>query len=118
MQKPEAFLINKTYQLSGVKPDDSRVYYDTDYHSGGYPYWTDSSKRAKTFDVLDKVPSVRGDDYMVTGMKAIEVLEVTTYAKVISTSDLVSVARAKAEVEIAEIEKQLAAKIAALKGIK
>lgn len=118
MQKPETFLINKTYQISGVKLDDSRVYYDTDYNSGGYPYWTDCSRRAKTFDVLDKVPSVGKSDYMATGMKSIDVIEVTTYAKVISTSDLISVARAKAEVEIAEIEKQLANKIAALKGMK
>lgn len=114
----KTFTISKAYILSAIKKDGSRVYYDTDAHSGGYPYWSTYSSSCKRFEVLDKIPTLRGDDYMRTDVVSIEVLEVKMQAKVIESTEMVSDAKAKAMAEIAEIEKELARKIAMLEGTK
>ena len=113
-----SFTIRKAYVLSAIKKDGSRVYYDTDAHSGGYPYWSTWASIHKEFPSLDKVPTIGPKDYMRNDVISIEVLEVTYRAKVIQSTELVSEARAKAEAEIAKIQKELAQKIAMLEGVK
>jgi hypothetical protein len=49
---------------------------------------------------------------------SIEVLEVKIQAKVVSTTEIVSEARAKAMAEIAKIEQELRRKVAMLEGTK
>lgn len=114
----KTFTIDKTYILSAINKKGERVYYDTDAHSGGYPYWSTFALSAKKFSSLDKVPTIGPKDYMRNDVNSIEVLEVTYRAKVIQSTELVSEARAKAEAEIAKIQKELAQKIAMLEGVK
>ena len=114
----KTFIISKAYILSAIKKDGSRVYYDTDAHSGGYPYWSTYANSCKRFEVLDKIPTFTGTDYMRTDVVSIEVLEVKMQAKVIESTEMVSEAKAKAMAEIAKIEKELARKIAMLEGTK
>jgi hypothetical protein len=115
------FLIRKAYALSAIDKAGKRVYYDTDAHSGGYPYWSWVFNQYKTFDSLDKVP-VFGPkdymDYMRNDVTCIEVLEVKVQAKVVSSTELVSEAKAKAMAEIDKIQKELALKIASLEEMK
>lgn len=119
MSTAKTFTISKAYVLSAIKKDGSRVYYDTDPHSGGYPYWgTDYNGRRPSFDTLDKIPTFSGTDYMRKEVVSIEVLEVKIQAKVVESTEIVSEARAKAMAEIAKIEKELAHKIAMLEGTK
>ena len=113
------FTISKAYVLSAICKTGKRVYYAIDSHSGGYPYWSDYVEACKRFDVLDKIPTLKGDDYMRNSdIISIEVLEVKLQAKVIESTEIVSVARAKAMAEIASIQKELARKIALLEGTK
>jgi hypothetical protein len=49
---------------------------------------------------------------------SIEVLEIKIQAKVVSTTEIVSEARAKAMAEIAKIEQELRRKVAMLEGVK
>lgn len=114
----KSFTIRKAYVLSAINKKGERVYYDTDSHSGGWPYW--STFGGKEFLSLDKVPTIKRDskDYMSNEVTTIEVLEVIHRAKVIQTTELVSEARAKAEAEIAKIQRELAQKIALLEGVK
>ena len=114
----KTFTISKAYILSAIKKDGSRVYYDTDSHSGGYPYWSTYAMSCKRFDSLDKIPTLKGDDYMRTDVVSIEVLEVKYQAKIVESTELVSEARAKAMAEIDKIQKELAHKIAMLEGVK
>lgn len=114
----KTFTIRKAYALSAVDKAGKRVYYDTDSHSGGYPYWSPFFNQHKTWDTLDKIPTFSSTDYMRRDVTAIEVVEVEVRAKVVSTTEIVSEARAKAEAEIAKIQKELARKIAALEGMK
>ena len=112
------FTIRKAYVLSAIKKDGSRVYYDTDDHSGGYPYWSTFTSIRKEFPTLDKVPTIGPKDYMRNEVTTIEVLEVKYQAKVVQTTELVSEAKAKAMAEIDKIQKDLARKISALEGMK
>jgi hypothetical protein len=114
----KTFTIRKAYVLSAINKKGERVYYDTDDHSGGWPYWSTFTSIRKEFASLDKVPVIKPTDYMYKEVKTIEVLEVSYKAKVIQTTELVSEARAKAEAEIAKIQKELAQKIAMLEGVK
>ena len=114
----KTFTISKAYILSAIKKDGSRVYYDTDAHSGGWPYWSTYVNSCKRFEVLDKIPTFKGSDYMRTEVVSIEVLEVKLQAKVIESTEIVSEAKAKAMAEIASIQKELARKIAMLEGTK
>ena len=114
----KTFTISKAYILSAINKAGKRVYYDTDSHSGGYPYWSDYAAGCKRFEVLDKIPTLKGTDYMRTDVVSIEVLEVKMQAKVIESTEMVSEAKAKAMAEIAKIEKELARKIAMLEGTK
>ena len=118
MSKSETFTINKAYALSAINKEGKRVYYDTDAHSGGYPFWSNWLNQHKTFDSLDKIPTFSSTDYMRRDVVTIEVLEVKVQAKVVQTTEIVSEARAKAMAEIAKIEKELAQKIARLEGVK
>ena len=118
MSKATTFTIKKAYVLSAINKKGERVYYDTDSHSGGWPYWSTWTSIKQEFASLDKVPVIKPTDYMYKEVNTIEVLEVTHKAKVIQTTDLVSEARAKAEAEIAKIQKELAQKIAMLEGVK
>jgi hypothetical protein len=118
MSKLKTFTISKAYVLSAIKKDGTRVYYDTDAHSGGYPYWSTYASNCKRFDVLDKIPTFTGADYMRTDVVSIEVLEVKMQAKVIESTEIVSEAKAKAMTEIAKIKKELARKIAMLEDTK
>ncbi len=112
-----SFTIRKAYVLSAIKKDGSRVYYDTDAHSGGYPYWSTWASIHKEFPSLDKVPTIGPKDYMRNEVTSIEVLEVSYKAKVVQTTELVSEAKAKAMAEIDKIQKELARKVAALEGM-
>lgn len=118
MSQCKTFTISKTYVLSAINKKGERVYYDTDQHSGGWPYWSTWASTAKKFDSLEKIPTFKAGDYMRNEVVTIEVLEVKQQAKVIQTTELVSEARAKAEAEIAKIQKELAQKIAMLEGTK
>lgn len=112
------FTIKKAYALSAIDKAGKRVYYDTDSHSGGYPYWSPYYNQHKTWETLDKIPTFSGTDYMRREVVSIEVIEVKIQAKVVQTTEIVSEARAKAEAEIAKIQKDLAHKIAMLEGVK
>lgn len=112
------FTIKKAYALSAINKAGQRVYYDTDAHSGGYPYWSPYFNQFKTWETLDKIPTFSGTDYMRREVVSIEVIEVKVQAKVVQTTEIVSEARAKAEAEIAKIQKDLAHKIAMLEGVK
>lgn len=114
----KTFVIRKAYVLSAINKQGQRVYYDTDDHSGGYPYWSTFTSIRKEFQSLDKVPVIKPTDYMYKDVNTIEVLEVSYRAKVIQTTELVSEARARAEAEIAKIQKELANKIAMLESVK
>ena len=118
MSKANTFTIKKAYALSAIDKAGKRVYYDTDSHSGGYPYWSPYFNQFKTWDSLDKIPVMGGENYMRRDVTSIEVIEVKVQAKVVQTTELVSEARAKAEAEIAKIQKELAQKIAMLEGVK
>jgi len=104
--------------VSAIDKAGQRVYYDTDAHSGGYPYWSTWAPSAKRFETLEKIPTFSGTDYMRRDVVSIEVLEVKMQAEVIESTELISEARAKAMLEIAEIEKVLARKVAMLEGTK
>jgi hypothetical protein len=118
MSKATTFTIRKAYVLSAINKAGQRVYYDTDSHSGGYPYWSTSDYDLKQFDSLDKIPTFSGTDYMRRDVVSIEVLEIKVQAKVVQTTEIISEARAKAEAEITEIRKELARKLARLENVK
>lgn len=110
--------LSKYYLLTAINKAGERVYYDTDAHSGGYPYWSTWSASAKRFEILGKIPTLKGDNYMRTDVVRIEVLEVKQQAKIVESTEMISEARAKAMAEIAKIEQELARKIAMLEGTK
>lgn len=114
----KTFTIRKAYALSAINKAGQRVYYDTDSHSGGYPYWSTSDYGIKQFASLDKIPTFDVTDYMRRDVVSLEVLEIKMQATVVQTTEIVSEARAKAMAEIAKIEKELALKVAALEGMK
>lgn len=118
MSKATTFTIKKAYALSAIDKAGKRVYYDTDSHSGGYPYWSPYFNQFKTWESLDKIPTFSSTDYMRRDVTTIEAIEVEVRAKVVQTTEIVSEARAKAEAEIAKIQKELARKIAMLEGVK
>lgn len=118
MSKATTFTIKKAYALSAIDKAGKRVYYDTDSHSGGYPYWSPYLNQHRTWDALDKMPVLGGEDYMRRDVTSIEVLEVKIQAKVVQTTEIMSEARAKAEAEITQIRKELARKLAMLEGTK
>lgn len=118
MSTAKTFTISKAYILSAINKAGQRVYYDTDSHSGGYPYWSTYWNQHKTWESLDKIPTFSGTDYMRRDVTSIEVLEVKIQATVVQTTEIVSEAKAKAMAEIAKIEKELARKIAMLEGTK
>ena len=113
----KTFTVSTDYMLSAIKKDGTRVYYDTDDHSGGYPYWSTYASGAKKFQDLTKIPTFKGTDYMRTDVVSIEVLKVEVRAKVIESTELVSEVKAKAMAEIDKIQKDLARKIATLEGM-
>jgi predicted DNA-binding protein YlxM (UPF0122 family) len=114
----KTFTIRKAYVLSAINKAGQRVYYDTDSHSGGYPYWSTSDYSVKQFASLDKIPTFDITDYMRRDVVSIEVLEVKLQAKVVQTTEIMSEAMAKAEAEITQIRKELARKLAKLEGMK
>ena len=113
----ETFTIKKSYQLSAVKADETRVWFDTDPHSGGYPYWS-TWHNNRTFDSLDKIPTLREDDYMRRDVVRVEILEVEIVARVVDSTVIVSAAKAKAMAEIQAIQKELEKKLSLLEGMK
>ena len=114
----KTFTIKKAYALSAIDKAGKRVFYDTDSHSGGYPYWSPYLNQHKVWESLDKIPTFSSTDYMRRDVTTIEVLEVKIQAKVVQTTEIVSEARAKAMAEIEKIEKELARKVAMLEGTK
>ena len=114
----KTFTIRKAYVLSAIDKAGQRVYYDTDSHSGGYPYWSPYFGLDKTWDELDKVPTFSSTDYMRRDVVSIEVLEVEIQARVVQTTEIVSEVRAKAMAEIAKLEQELRRKVAMLEGTK
>ena len=118
MSQSKTFTIRKAYVLSAINKAGERVYYDTDSHSGGWPYWSTSEYAIKQFTSLDKIPTIGATDYLRKEVTRIEVLEIKIQAKVIESTEMVSEARAKAMAEIAKIEAELARKIALLEGTK
>jgi hypothetical protein len=118
MSKATTFTIKKAYALSAIDKAGKRVYYDTDSHSGGYPYWSPWLNQHKTWDELDKIPAFSSTDYMRQDVVSIEVLEVEIQARVVQTTEIVSEVRAKAMAEIAKLELELRRKVALLEGVK
>jgi hypothetical protein len=118
MSTATSFTIKKAYALSAIDKAGKRVYYDTDSHSGGYPYWSPWLDQHKTWDELDKIPTFSSTDYMRQDVVSIEVLEVEIQARVVSTTEIVSEVRAKAMAEIAKLEAELNRKVALLEGTK
>jgi hypothetical protein len=118
MSKATTFTIRKAYALSAIDKAGKRVYYDTDSHSGGYPYWSPYWNQHKTWDSLDKIPTFSSTDYMRRDVTSIEVIEVKIQAKVVQTTEIVSEAKAKAMAEIDKIQKELTRKISQLEGMK
>jgi hypothetical protein len=118
MSESTEFTIKKTYALSAIDKAGERVYYDTDAHSGGYPYWSPWLNQHKTFDSLDKIPTFSSTDYMRRDVVSIQVLEVEIRAQVVQTTELVSEAKARAMAEIERIQQDLDKKVAALEGMK
>jgi hypothetical protein len=118
MSKDSTFTIKRAYALSAIDKAGKRVYYDTDSHSGGYPYWSPWLDQHKTWDELDKIPTFSSTDYMRTDVVSIEVLEVEIQARVVSTTEIVSEVRAKAMAEIAKLEAELNRKVSMLEGVK
>ena len=118
MSKATTFTIKKTYALSAIDKAGKRVYYDTDSHSGGYPYWSPYFSQDKTWESLDKIPIFSSTDYMRRDVVSIEVLEVEIQARVVQTTEIVSEVRAKAMAEIAKLEQELRRKVAMLEGTK
>lgn len=104
--------------LTAINKAGERVYFDIDSHSGGYPYWSTYYNDSRSYDSLDKIPVLGGEDYMRRDVVSIEVLEVKIQAKVVQTTEIMSEARAKAEAEITQIRKELARKLAQLEGTK
>ena len=118
MSKETTFTIKKAYALSAIDKAGKRVYYDTDSHSGGYPYWSPWLDQHKTWDELDKIPTFSSTDYMRQDVVSIEVLEIEIQARVVQTTEIVSEVRAKAMAEIAKLEAELNRKVALLEGTK
>jgi hypothetical protein len=118
MSKATTFTIKKAYALSAIDKAGKRVYYDTDSHSGGYPYWSPWLDQHKTWDELDKIPTFSSTDYMRQDVVSIEVLEIEIQARVVQTTEIVSEVRAKAMAEIAKLEAELNRKVALLEGTK
>jgi hypothetical protein len=118
MSKVTTFTIKKAYALSAIDKAGKRVYYDTDSHSGGYPYWSPWLDQHRTWDELDKIPTFSSTDYMRQDVVSIEVLEVEIQARVVQTTEIVSEVRAKAMAEIAKLEAELNRKVALLEGVK
>jgi hypothetical protein len=118
MSKETTFTIKKAYALSAIDKAGKRVYFDTDSHSGGYPYWSPYFAQDKTWESLDKIPTFTSTDYMRRDVVSIEVLEVETQARVVQTTEIVSEARARAMAEIAKLEQELRRKVALLEGTK
>lgn len=114
----KSFTLRKAYVLSGIKKDGSRVFYDIDAHSGGWPYWSPSTFAPKQFDSLEKVPTIGPKDYMRNDVVSIEVLEVKLQARIVNSTEIVSEAKAKAMAEIEKIQKELARKVSMLEGMK
>ena len=118
MSKATTFIIKRAYALSAIDKAGKRVYYDTDSHSGGYPYWSPWLDQHKTWDELDKIPTFSSTDYMRQDVISIEVLEVEIQARVVQTTEIVSEVRAKAMAEIEKLEQELRRKVAMLEGTK
>lgn len=114
----ETFIIKRAYALSAVDKAGKRVYFATDSHSGGYPYWSPYWSQDKTWDSLDKIPTFSSDDYMRRDVVSIEVLEVEIQARVVTTTEIVSQHRAQALAEIEKLEQELRRKVALLLGTK
>ena len=85
MSKETTFTIRKAYVLSAINKEGQRVYYDTDAHSGGHPYWSTSDYDIEQFDSLDEIPTISGTDYMRRNVVSIEVLEIKLQAKVVTS---------------------------------
>lgn len=117
MSKETTFTIKKAYALSAIDKTGKRVYYDVDSYSGGYPYWSSSFNQWKTWDSLDKVPTLDSESYMRNDVTKIEIIDVEIRARVVQTTELISEAKAKYMAEIAKIEEELARKISALKSL-
>ena len=109
--------LKTSFLISGIKPDNSRVYYAIDSHSGGYPYWASYTAAAKEFESATAVERLGKDDFMRKEVIKIEVLRVELEATVVGTEEMVSEAKAKAMAEIAAIEKQLQEKTKALRSM-
>ena len=118
MSKATSFTIKKAYALSAIDKAGKRVYYDTDSHSGGYPYWSPFLDQHKTWETLDKIPTIGTKDYLKDEVTRIEILEVKIQAKVVQTTEIVSEVRAKAMAEIEKLEQELRRKVAMLEGTK
>lgn len=114
----ETFTIKRAYALSAVDRAGQRVYYHTDSHSGGYPYWSPWFDQHKVWESLDKIPTFSSTDYMRRDVVSIEVLEVQVQARVVTTTEIVSQHRARAMAEIEKLEQELRRKVALLLGTK
>ena len=116
-----ATVLSIYYIIAGYeKGSTERKYWEIDSHSGGWPFW--STFGGKQFSSLEEAAKVKareaGDgSIMRERMSSIEILKVSEIAEVISTEQIVSEARQKAEEEIAKIRRELEEKVAALEKI-
>lgn len=111
----EKTILNTKFIISNIF-NGKRQYYSIDSHSGGYPYWSDFIGSAKEFKDLNQIPTSY-DTYMQDKAATIEVLQIDEVATVISTKDIISVARQKAMAEIANVEAELRKKVEALEKL-
>lgn len=117
MSKENTFVIKTAYALSAIDHDGNRVYYYIDNYSGGYPYWSSYPENFKNWESLDEVPIIGHKDNMRQQVTKIEVIRVEVQAKVVSTTEIVSEAKAKAMAEIAKIQKDLEERIAKVENM-
>ena len=114
----KSFTIKTVYVLPGIRKTVERVYFAIDSRSGGYPYWSEYISSAETYDTMEEVPIIGHGDHPSGGLVSLEVLSVSTVARVVEATELISEAKARAMAEIEKIQAELASRIAALGGMK
>jgi len=100
------FTVANGYVISGVKKDGTRFYAAKDSNSGGYLYWTTHYDRAEHYSV----PTMSVDAYLKKEGQdevAIEILEVTAIATVVTSDDIIAQVRRAAQEKIDKINADL-----------
>ena len=109
-----SIILETYFVISGVKQNGERVFYATDIHSGGWPYWTDLIKNAQTFVSLKNLPIVSTSSYLQQGIDKIEILKLESVATVYDQHSITEELTAEANQEIAKIQKKLEERLSEL----